>query len=73
MRTADCGAILLLPVALHPIRRVTVNKPLGLFPKLCDAASAEISAKKYNNGTHFARLSEAVRNRGAGYSWSSHL
>jgi hypothetical protein len=73
MHTAECGAILISPIALHPMRRVTVNKPLGLFPKLCVAASAEISAKKYNDRTHFARLSEAVRNRGAGYSWSSHL
>src|ERR1700739_242719 len=64
-----------LSIALHPIERMTVNRPWTYSPSVAVPATAAISADNtysYSNAP-FARASEADRNCLPAYSWLPHL
>src|SRR6266481_86216 len=64
-----------LSIALHPNKRMTVNRPWTCSPTSAVSATAAISADnvcKYSKAP-FARASEADRNSRPRYSWLPHL
>src|SRR5216684_2447599 len=64
-----------LSIALHPNKRMTVNRPWTCSPTTAVSATAGISAdNSYNNwNAPFARASEADRNCTPRYLWLPHL
>src|SRR5258708_2483055 len=63
-----------LSIALHPLERMTVNRPWTCSPTTAVSATAAVSAdNNYNSIAPFARASDADRNCRPGYLWLPHL
>src|SRR5258707_6921719 len=63
-----------LSIALHPLERMTLNRPWTCSPTTAVSATAAVSAdNNYNSIAPFARASDADRNCRPGYLWLPHL